>query len=84
MPRVILDAYERKIDSFRRWFAGKRIENDITQEMLADKLNCSQVTISHKTRKNGKDHTQITYKDLLVFFDSVGATDEEIIKYMRM
>jgi transcriptional regulator with XRE-family HTH domain len=56
----------------------------VTQEDLARKLDLTQSAISWKTRVKGDNQTQITYKDLLVFFKELNATDEEILQFMKM
>lgn len=83
MPKVIFNAYDRKIDAFRKWFLGKRKSEDVTQEMLADELCIPQSCVSNKLKRKGQS-TQITYKDLLVFFKMTNATDEEILRAMRL
>lgn len=80
MPKVILDPYKRKHEAFLRWFKGKRAECSVTQKDLAEEVRCTQAEISNKT--TGK--AVITYKDLLIFFKEVDATDEEIVRMMRL
>ena len=84
MPKIYADKYEKKIFSFRRWFRGKCRMQGVTQEDLARKLDLTQSAISWKTRVKGDNQTQITYKDLLVFFKELNATDEEILYFMKM
>ena len=84
MPKLYYSDYEKKIAAFRKWFKGRCASEGIRQKDLAAKLGLHQVAISNKVRVKGYDQSAITYKDLLVFFDSVNATDEEILHYMRM
>lgn len=83
MPRVLkLNRYDRKIQYFRRWFQAKRKFEKVTQRDLAKKLNCSQQNISAKLKDEA--NAEITYTDLLVFFEQTHATDEEILTAMKM
>lgn len=84
MPKVYADQYEKKISSFRRWFRGKCRMEDVNQRDLARIMNLSQVAVCNKTKVSGDNQTQITYKDLLVFFKELNATDKEILEFMKM
>ena len=84
MPKVYSSKYDRKIAAFRKWFCGKRNEESITLDMLSRQMGITKQSLSNKTRVKGSDQSVITYKDLLIFFDAVGATDQEILHYMRI
>ena len=84
MPKAYFNDYDRKIASFRAWFKGKRAEKDINQEYLARKIGATQATVSRKIQPRGDKQVDITYKELLIFFKEVGATDEEILRYMKI
>ena len=83
MPKLFSNDADRKINSFKRWFKGKRAVANVSQHALAERLEISQTAISAKL-STGEGATNITYKDMLIFFDEVGATDEEILHYMRL
>ena len=83
MPKVFASEVERKINTFRKWFKGKRAMENISQIALARKLGLSQQAVSNKITTSGTG-SEITYKDLLIFFREVNATDEEILKYMKL
>ena len=84
MPRVYASEYDRTISSFRRWFKGKCAMENITQTTLASELEITQSSVSSKIQPNGNKQTAITYKDLLCFFKAVNATDDEILRFMRL
>ncbi len=84
MPKSFLNDYDRKISSFRSWFKGRRATEGVTQEHLARKMGVSQTTLSRKTQVKGYKQSEITYRDLLYFFKEVNATDEEILRYMKL
>lgn len=81
MPRLYADEYERKIDAFRRWYKGKRAMNNVSQQALADKIGVTQGAVSAKLTGEG---TVISYRDLLIFLEAVDATDDEILRFMRL
>ena len=84
MPKVYANEFDRKICAFRRWFKGKRAMQNITLIGLARKMGCSHVSVSKKVNPNGEGQTEITYRDLLLFFKEVKATDDEILRYMKL
>lgn len=83
MPKVFASELERKIYQFRKWFKGKRAMENVTQIALAREMGVSQQSVSNKITTSGTG-SEITYKDLLIFFREVNATDEEILKYMKL
>lgn len=84
MPKVYMNEYDRKIYAFRRWFKGKRAMNNITLNALAKKKGVSHTSESKKLKTTGDNQAEITYRDLLLYFKEVRATDEEILHYMRV
>ena len=84
MPKLYASEYDRTISSFRRWFKGKCAMENVTQASLANDLEITQSSVSSKIQPNGDKQTSITYKDLLCFFKAVNATDDEILRFMRM
>lgn len=84
MPKTFMSEYDKKIYAFRRWFKGKRAMNNITLMALANKMGCSHAAVCRKLQTKGDDQTEITYRDLLLFFKESGATDEEILRCMKM
>lgn len=80
MPRVLpLSNIERKKEEFRKWIKGKRSAEDVTQEMLGKKIGITQQAVGKKMITS-----QYTYTDLLILFKTVNATDEEILKMMKL
>lgn len=84
MPKVYVDKYDKKIFAFRRWFSGKCRMQEVTQEDLAEALDLTQSAISRKTQVKGNNQTKLTYRDLLILFKELNATDEEILSLMKM
>lgn len=84
MPKVYANEFDKKIYAFRRWFKGKRSMNNIRLVDLARKMGVSHTAVSRKINPKGDRQSDITYEDLLLFFREVDATDEEILRYMKM
>ena len=80
MPKVLpLSKTERKKEEFKKWIRGKRSAEGVTQEMLAKKMGITQQAAGVKLRKS-----QYSLEDLLILFQSVNATDEEILRMMKL
>jgi transcriptional regulator with XRE-family HTH domain len=84
MPKIYADKYDKKIFAFRRWFSGKCRTQEVTQEDLAEALDMTQSAVSRKTQVKGNHQTKLTYRDLLILFKELNATDEEILSLMKM
>lgn len=84
MAKLFADERDRKIYAFRRWFKGKRASCNLTLMALGKKMGVSHVAVSRKLQTKGNEQTEITYRDLLLFFDETGASDEEILHYMKL
>ena len=84
MPKIYVNEYERRISAFRRWHKGRRAEEDVSQADLARELGIGQTAVSAKLKIKGSGQSVITYRDLLCFFKAVNATDEEIVRFMRL
>ena len=84
MPKIFADEYDKKIYSFRRWFKGKRNLADITLTDLGRKMGVSHAAVSRKLQTKGDGQSEITYRDLLLFFKETKASDAEILHYMKM
>ena len=80
MPKVLpLSRTERKKKEFEKWIRGKRSAERVTLEKLGEEMGITQQAAGAKIRKS-----QYSFEDLLVLFQSVNATDEEILKMMRL
>lgn len=79
MPRITSRRKQYKAKDIGAWIAGKMREARLTQEYMADKLGISQQAYGQKLRKS-----QFSYADLLTILQEIQASDEEIIKLMRV
>lgn len=79
MPRITSRRKQYKEKDIGAWIAGKMREARLTQEYMADKLGISQQAYGQKLRRS-----QFSYADLLTILQEINASDEEIIKLMRV
>ncbi len=70
---------ERALRRFQKWFDAKRRAQHISQERLARELGVSQQAVSAMLSTG-----DISFKNLVVMLDKVNATDEEVLKYVRI
>lgn len=79
MPKTFVSDTDRAIDKFKRWYKTAKVTHDINDEQIAKKIGISQPAISQKM--NGGT---ISLRDALIIFREMNASDEEILKLMRM
>ncbi len=84
MPRVAINKKKYMLQDLYVWISGKMSLKDMTQEDLGDILGISQEAVSARLSglKQGKD--TLKYNDLLTIFKTFEATDEEILKFMKL
>lgn len=79
MPRVILTRLERKKEQFRKMLRVKKAEEKITDYKIGELIGVSQPAVVVKNKK-----AQYNYEDLVLLFDALSYTDEQILEVMRM
>lgn len=80
MPKTYLSDADRALARFQRWYKSAKAGNDVTDAQIAKKIGVkSQQVVSYKM-KNGN----LTLADLMLIFRELEATDEEILKIMKM
>ena len=79
MPRVAIRKKEYKASDLSKWIAAKMYETKLRQKQLADLIGISQPAFSHRLEKG-----QFDYKELLILFEKLEATDEEIVNLMKL
>lgn len=91
MPRVALSLEQRKrnkIKDLTEWIDGRMHSMGLEQEDVARELNISQEALSArlnpKTYAKNKRADPFKYGDLLVLFKLLDASDEEILRLMRL
>lgn len=91
MPRVALSPEQKrvlKIKDLVVWIDGKMHEKRLNQEDMAKALNITRQAFSSrlnpKTYEKNKRADPFKYGDLLIIFNILDATDEEILWLMRV
>ena len=80
MPKVLpLSAIERKKLEFTKWIRGKCAAERIRHRQLAEKWHIAQPTATNRVNSG-----EIKYSDLVILFKVLDATDEEILRMMKM
>lgn len=81
MPRVAIKKKDYMIRDLPGWISGRMFVKKLKQTDIAPKLNITQPRLSQMLHEE-KD--SFTYGDLLTIFKELDATDEEIIRLMRL
>lgn len=81
MPRVTLKKKEYMIADLPGWIAGRMHKLGLRQTDVAKSLGIRQPSLSGRLSK-GED--LFSYGDLLTLFEELDATDEEILRLMRL
>lgn len=79
MPRVLIRKKEYKVSDFSKWIAGKMYENHLSQNDLAKLIGISQPAFSNRLKKGMFDYTE-----MLTLLKELKATDNEILKLMKI
>lgn len=80
MPKVLqVTTIGRKKEELRKYITGKRHAEDVTLSDLGNVLYKTPQAVSQNIHSGN-----ITYADLIQIFKRIGATDEEILKVMRI
>ena len=79
MPRVALKRKEYMVADLSKWIVGKMYEKRISQKEMADMLGITQQAFGQRLRRG-----YFPYKDLIQIIKKLDATDEEILRLMRI
>ena len=80
MPRVLpLSPIERKKNALSRWIKGKKAVENVTNVMLGAELGMTGQAVGQKNKKS-----QYDFGELLILFKELKATDEEILRLMKL
>lgn len=78
MPRVALMKKEYMKQDLRVWLAGQMAVRGISQEKAGGLIGLSQSAFYHRLKLG-----LFTYEQLLILFNAMEATDEEILRMMK-
>ena len=79
MAKVILEADKKKVLDVNTYILGRMVQEEVTQTMMANHIGCSRQTL-----RNRLFNGELTYKDLLMIFDKLNFSDDEILAFMRL
>lgn len=84
MPRVAINKKKYMLQDLYVWIDGKMSLKDIHQEDLGNILGITQEAVFYRLKglKCGKD--TFKHMDLAIIFKTLEATDEEILRFMRL
>ena len=81
MPRVAINKKKYMIADLSGWIVGKMHTEKKRQPEIAEAIGITQPALSY--RLNSSTDT-FTYGDLITLFKKLNATDEEILRLMRL
>lgn len=79
MPRVAIKKKDYMATDLSKWIVGKMYELGLRQADVAKFLGISQPAFCQRLRVGYFD-----YKQLLVILEKLEATDEEILRFMKV
>lgn len=80
MPHVLpLGEVERRKIAFSKWIKGKKETEDVTNGMIGSKLGMTGQAVGQKNK-----NSQYDFGELLILFKELKATDEEILRLMKL
>ena len=79
MPRVQLYKQKYMLEDLSNWIIGRMRVLRKSQAYMGELLGISQVAFGQRLKKSNFEYSQ-----LIVIFKELQATDEEILKFMRL
>lgn len=79
MPRVSINKKKYKVSDLSKWIIGKMYELNMTQSDLSEMLGITQPAVSNRLKKG-----LFSYADMLILLKELQATDEEILRFMKI
>lgn len=79
MPRVILNKRKYKSTDFRKWLIGELKVRKISQAEVGKWYGIKQSAVSQKISRCDFD-----FSDLVILFDNLGTTPEEIGRLLKV
>lgn len=79
MPRVRFYKKNYMVKDLKEFIIGRMRTLGLTQEQMGKEINISQSSFSQRLNKS-----LFSYGDLLTLFKKLNATDEEILRLMKL
>lgn len=84
MPRVAINKKKYMLQDLYVWIKGKMDLKDMTQTELGEVLGISQETVSARLSGLRQGRDTLKHNDLVTIFKTLEATDEEILRFMKL
>ena len=79
MPRVAIKKKEYVLSDFSEWVIGRMNTLGLTQKQMGEKIGIGQSAFSEKLRQR-----KFTLADAITVMKELSASDEEILRLMKM
>lgn len=84
MPRVAINRKKYIVQDFYEWMEGRRAAKNLNQSDIGQMIGVNQQSVSRKMRTCKKGKPGFTQGELLILFKELEATDEDIIRLMKL
>jgi hypothetical protein len=79
MPRVSINKKKYLLTDFREWVIGRMRTLQKTQADMGSAISLSQTAFSKRL-----EESNFTYEQIVVILKELQATDEEILRFMKL
>ena len=79
MPRVTIKRKTYMVNDLSEWIYGRMRKLNIKQADLAPEIGISQAAFSNRLKKG-----LFSYEDMITLLKALNATDEEILRLMKL
>lgn len=84
MPRVTINRKKYMLQDLYIWINGKMLLKDVNQTRLGEMLGITQQAASIRLSGLKKGRDTLKHNDLAIIFKEFEATDEEILRFMKL
>ncbi len=84
MPRVAIKKKQYMITDLSRWIVGKMREKNLRQVDIAGFLGLNQQSVSARIQNGLKGKDSFSQGELITLFKELEATDEEILRLLKL
>lgn len=84
MPRIPLNRKKYILQDFYEWVEGRRAAKNLNQTDIGQMIGVNQQSVSRKMLICKKGKPGFTQGELLILFKELEATDEDILRLMKL
>ena len=84
MPRVAVNTRKYMMTDLSRWIVGKMHEKGLNQKDIGQILGINQQSVSRRLSDSKDGNDVFSQGELILLFKELGATDEEILRLIKM